>query len=122
MLSREEILGKEDLPVEDVPVPEWGGSVGIRTMTATEKVEFSRDIDTDDTSKGDFMSQLVALTACDKDGNALFTKEDVLALGKKNGNAMSELCDAAQRINKMGKKYQDETEKNSETEQTSSAT
>ena len=36
-LSREDILKAEDLPTEEVPVPEWGGSVLVRGLTGRER-------------------------------------------------------------------------------------
>ena len=29
ILNRDAILGAQDIPTEDIPVPEWGGSVRI---------------------------------------------------------------------------------------------
>ena len=37
MLTREQILQSDDLPRETVPVPEWGGSVRIRTLSGADR-------------------------------------------------------------------------------------
>ena len=109
MLTKTAILDADDLPREEVEIPEWGGSVFVRTMTAAEKVAFS--IENED-NPGDFLSRLAAIATCDAEGNLLFTADDVAALGAKNGVAVERIADIAQRLNGMGAKAQEELEKN----------
>ena len=40
LLSKADILGCNDIPTELVEVPEWGGSVKVRGMTAGERDRF----------------------------------------------------------------------------------
>ena len=37
-LSRTDILGAKDLGLTPVEVPEWGGTVYVRSMTARERI------------------------------------------------------------------------------------
>ena len=39
-LSRDEILGKRRGKVEEIKVPEWGGTVFVREITASERDAF----------------------------------------------------------------------------------
>ncbi|MFE3382837.1 hypothetical protein [Streptomyces anulatus] len=39
-LSAEQILDADDLAIEDVPVPEWGGTVRVKGMSGTERDRF----------------------------------------------------------------------------------
>jgi len=42
MLTLDEILAADDLLVETIEIPEWGGSVKLRGLTAAEKSSLSR--------------------------------------------------------------------------------
>ncbi len=42
ILSKEAILSADDLPREIVSVPEWGGQVYVRTMTAPTATPLSQ--------------------------------------------------------------------------------
>lgn len=126
MLSRTAILEADDLPCEKVQIPEWDGFVFVRTMTASEKVDFSKrggkDEDEDEDEVGDFLSRLAAIATCNEKRELLFTEDDIEALGKKNGVAIERIVVVAQRLNGMGAKAQEELEKNLESAPTSDAT
>ena len=42
-LSRDEILGKRRGKVEEIKVPEWGGTVFVREITASERDAFEAE-------------------------------------------------------------------------------
>tara|TARA_R110000824_G_scaffold212432_8_gene398658 strand:- start:2675 stop:3034 length:360 start_codon:yes stop_codon:yes gene_type:complete len=74
-LTAQEILGADDLAVEEVKTPEWGANVFIRQMQGKELGVFSKLL------KGGKEVQefpiraiavICALTLCDKDGKRLF--------------------------------------------------
>ena len=113
-LTRDQILSAEDLPTEDVDVPEWGGHLLLRVMPGIDREEFEGSVseDRDDKSTREFRTKLVAFCAVDDKGERLFTLEHVEKLGKKNGKVLDRLADICLRINGMGK-YLKATEKNS---------
>jgi hypothetical protein len=37
LLSRDDILNADDLTIETIAVPEWGGEVNVKTLTGAEK-------------------------------------------------------------------------------------
>jgi hypothetical protein len=37
MLDRKSILDRNDSKIEEVPVPEWGGSVYVRVLSGAER-------------------------------------------------------------------------------------
>ncbi len=120
MLSREEILTADDLPVLKVPTPEWGDKsfVFVRTLTAAEREEM-RHFGTDKDGKQipNYLGRFIAAVLCDSKGNRIFEDSDAEELGGKNPTVMLRVNDAAQTHNKMGDEEGDETEKNSETSQ-----
>jgi len=97
MLDRNSILAKNDLPRVEVQVPEWGGSVYVRSLTGAERDQVERMITQDKLSR----AAIVVMVAVDKDGNQLFTRDDTPALEKKNGYALQRVVDAALDVNLM---------------------
>lgn len=111
MLSRDQILSADDLPKQVVPVPEWGGSVYVRTMSGTERDDFESAYLKDKTK--DIRARLAVATVCDEQGNALFTPADIPALGKKSSAALTRIFEAAMGLNKLTSADVDALEGNS---------
>ena len=108
MLSRDEILGADDLAREEVQVPEWHGAVFVRVMTGQERdyldaasLNDQGDVKSVQERLANYRGRLVALTACQADGASLFVLADAEALGKKAARALDRLVEVAQRINAM---------------------
>jgi len=104
LLTREQILGVEDLGFEDVDVPEWGGVVGVGMMTGAERDSFEQEIVTRQGKKvhmnlANIRARLVALCVVDGDGGRVFSEADVKALGRKSAVALNRVFEVAQRIN-----------------------
>ncbi len=95
MLTREQILGADDLPREEVTIPEWNGSVFVRALTGHERDALERVLATDKLSR----ATIAAMCVVDEKGNKLFADGDVQALGKKNGAALERIVQAALRFN-----------------------
>jgi len=103
MLTREQILGADDLPREKVEVPEWGGSVYVRTMTAAERDAFEQSLvgDGNTVQLSNVRARLAALTMVDVGGKRLFSDADVEALGQKSAAALTRIVEVAQRLNRL---------------------
>lgn len=120
LLSRERILNAKDDRIEIVDVPEWGGKVGVRGITGRERDQFEASMTSQ--KKGDVTlnlrnvrSKLVILAACDNEGRAIFTDDDILALGAKSAAALERVFAVAQRLAGMTKGDIEELAGNSET-------
>jgi hypothetical protein len=115
LLSREAILAAADLRSEEVAVPEWGGSVRVRMLTAAERDQFEMAITAtkDAPNHTDTRSLLVRLTVCDEAGVPLFGPEDMERLGQKSAAAMDRVFSAATRINAQSDKAVDALGKDS---------
>lgn len=136
LLSREEILGANDLPTEDVEVPEWGGSVRVRTLTGTERDEFESSIITmKKVKKGkrtvtesapnlrNIRAKLVARSIVKEDGTLMFpNSEDVFVLGEKSAAALDRVYEVSARLSKITDEDIEELEKNSSSGQSESST
>lgn len=104
MITRADILAANDRTIEPLEVPEWGGTLYLRSLTVGERFTFLdliRKNDWGDTSKADLaamQAHLIALCVCDKSGVALFTIEDVQALKNKDCLVIDRLFARAQVI------------------------
>lgn len=100
-LTKEQILKAEDSRQEVVEVPEWGGSVIIKSMTAVERDKFEMETNQDGgRNLANFRARIAAACLYGDDGKLLFTNHaEVEALGKKNGAVMTRILEACQRIN-----------------------
>lgn len=111
LLSRDEILGADDLKREAVEVPEWGGSVYVRALTGTERDSFEESImDIKQTGKSvsakvilaAMRAKLCARCIVGENGERLFSDEDVEALGEKSAAALDRVFTVAQKLNAIG--------------------
>lgn len=96
ILSVDEILAADDLSPEPVDVPEWGGSVMVRSLTAHEadSVMFAvlgRDGKPDPSKMAGVAERVVAFALVNEDGSSLLTKAQAAALAKKNGAVIRRL-------------------------------
>ncbi len=117
LLTRDAILQAQDLPAEQVPVPEWGGEVLVRGLTGAERDNFEQSI-AEQKGKNVKMNlqnvraKLVALTVVDEDGNRLFSDKDAEVLGRKSAVALNRVFEVAQKLSGLTPEDVDELAKN----------
>lgn len=102
-LTRDAILGADDLARETVPAPEWGGEVVVRALMGFERDEFEESMFTGRgkdrrANFANLRARLVALAVVDAAGKRLFTDADAAALGKKNAAVLDRVFSVAQRL------------------------
>lgn len=113
MLNRDSILAVQDLRTVDVDVPEWGGAIRLRMLTAAERFAVN-----DAASAGGqfdpakFQTALIERTAVNEDGTALFQPGDASALAGKSSGAIAVVFAAAAKLNGLGGQSTDAAEKN----------
>lgn len=117
-LTKDQILEANDLQSVAVEVPEWGGTVYVRSMTGADRDAFESSMVTvhpDGSRTPDLRnlrSKLVALTLVDEEGNRLFEVADIARLALKSSAALERVFEAAQRLNGLGTKAEAEAVKN----------
>lgn len=120
MLTKEQILKAKDYDIEEMEVPEWGGSIYLRAMTGMNRDRFEHvamKMVGDSENMIGVRARLAAWSICDADGNFLFTDEDAEELGKKNGAVLDRIFERAQKINRITEAEVVELEKKSESAQ-----
>lgn len=119
VLSRADILGADDRPTKRIHIPEWGGDVIIRTITARERDQFEQSLfvqkGNDIIRNADNMrSKLCSLVLVDEEGKNLFSFDEAAKLGQKSAAIIARLFDEAQKLNGITKEDREEMIKNSE--------
>ena len=97
-LSRESILSTPDVLVEDLEVPEWGGTIIVREMTTTEVENYSmslagRDGSMDHRKMGGMRAKVVAWCVVGEDGEPIFEEGDIKALQMKSNRVVGRIFD-----------------------------
>ena len=106
-LTRDQILDADDLKTESVPVPDWGGSVNVRTMTGHERAQLELQVNKANAKKNGqaglavFRELLAVECIVDDAGAKLFTRVDIARLSQKSGRALDTVADVAMRLNGM---------------------
>lgn len=110
LLSKDAILAADDTTYEELPVPEWGGTVRVKSLTGTQRDAFEVSISTDGKTKNleNVRARLVAKTVVDKDGKTIFTDKDVVKLGLKNAAALNRVWELARRLSGLTEEDVDE--------------
>jgi hypothetical protein len=119
LLSKEAILQADDLPTEDVEVPEWQGTVRVRALTGKERDAFEASLQQ---QRGkDFVrntanvrAKLVAKCLIGEDGERLFSENEVNALGAKSAAGLDRVFEVAARLSRLSEEDIDELGKSSD--------
>ncbi|GGM55454.1 hypothetical protein GCM10012275_28230 [Longimycelium tulufanense] len=104
LLSKEQILKANDRKTVDVYVPEWSGTVRLRSLTAKERDDYEASCH--EMKNGvavpkieNVRARLVALSAVDEDGNCMFkSASDLLDLSGKAATPINRLFYAAAKL------------------------
>ncbi len=99
-LSRDQILGAVDFNFVDVEVPQWGGSVRLRGLSAAERDEFEASLGVSQ-DLVNMRARLVVNCLVDENGDKLFKSTEAKELGKKNGQVINMLFDEVRKLSGM---------------------
>ena len=126
-LTRDQILAADDLETREVEVPEWGGSVRVKSLSGRERDAWEASLratrgnkTTADTSN--IRAKLVARALVGDDGQRLFSDRDIAALGDKSALALDRLFDVIAEMSGLSNKADEDAEKNSPDDQSDSST
>lgn len=123
MLKKSQILAAKDLRTVVVNIPEWGGDVLVRLLTAAEREEitsiWTQHVNADNATKSVLTSDAMLLRCTvDESGAQLFDDADLPALKKKSAIAINRIIDAALTMNKMNPGAVEDGAKNLPADQT----
>lgn len=104
ILTADQILAANDLGnrLQTVSVPEWGGDVCIRVMTAGERDAHELEwMQNKDRGVSDFRSKLLVRVLADAEGKRLFTDQQIAALREKSAAVVNRLWMLAMKVNAL---------------------
>ena len=109
LTNAQEIIAAEDFRFVDVEVPEWGGTVRIRSLSAKQRDTLARKIKSDGEAEASEM--MVVMCVVDENGQRVFEFKDIERLKAKSTvpiarivRALGELTTA---YNKSTEKYEE---------------
>lgn len=112
-LSKDQILAANDMDLLEIEVPEWSGSVYCRVMTVGERDAYEREwIGKRETGVENFRTKFLQRVLCNKDGELLFSSDEVALLSKKSARVMARLWDKAMKHNHLMAEDVEELAKN----------
>lgn len=115
-LDKNAILNSDDRLIEALDIPEWGGTVHIRTLKASERDAWEISLTSKDgktLDRSNARAKFAALVLCDEKGVRLFNSAEAGALGEKSSSALNRVWDAGTKLNGIGEETVAELEKNS---------
>lgn len=94
---RSRILAADDIKIEKVSIPEWGGDYYIKIISGTDRDSFEESY-AEQKMKA-FRVRFLVLCLCDEQGTRLFRDEDAAELGKKSSVVLNRVFETAWRVN-----------------------
>jgi len=116
-LTKEQIVGISDIIIDELYIPEWDGTVYVKTMTAAERDKFEESVYVREGTKrvADYIgmrAKLCSIVLCDEKGNRLFTDKEVEILEKKDAKAILRIFEKATLLSALGREAAEEAKKN----------
>ena len=117
-VSRDAVEAAQDLESEEVDVPEWGGIVYVRGLTAAERDDFEASClispgKQQTLNLKNMRAKLVVLSVVDEHGERIFSDADAEMLGGKCAAVVDRLFSIAQRLSGLSDTDVEELTKNS---------
>jgi hypothetical protein len=122
LLGRQQVDATVDLKTEDVEVPEWGGTVRLKELSAKDRslIEATtigakgQSIEVRIEAFKTLRERIVAATLVDEEGKRLYKDNEVGLLGQKSGQVIERLFQKAQELSGMNEKAAKSAEGNLE--------
>ena len=112
-LTKDDIFKADDLPTKDMDIPEWGGTLTIRTLTGAERDEFENAfVNQDKINIRGLKARLIQLTVQNGDGQPMFTKADLQKLNSKSASVIDRIFEVSQRLSGLTKEDAEELVEN----------
>lgn len=116
ILSRNQILSKVGvLKREELDIPEWGGSVILRELTAIERDQIETML-VSGKAKNNYQgvrARTMALACVNETGDQVFTEKDIPMLGQLSGKTLNDVFKKVSDMSGMTAEAEQELEKNS---------
>jgi hypothetical protein len=111
-LTRDAILSQVEFPTGTVDVPEWGGELLVRGMSAWERERFEQlqEMFKNNSKLDSLSAQVICWCAIDEHGKPLFSAKDVAELGALSAAPFERILKAVVRLTVFGEMQNPEDE------------
>lgn len=103
---RKRLLGANDVKVQPIEVPEWGGTWYVRVLSGRDRESFEEALAAEQRMKN-FRIRFLILSLCDEDGTRVLTDADIDVLGERNSVVLNRVFEQAWTINAFTKEAVD---------------
>lgn len=124
LLTRDDLLRVDDIPFEDVDVPEWGEGVSVRVrgLNAQQRALFTGTAVASQKAPPEEVAELwsqlemrlVAMSLVDENGDRLLGDDEVSHIAERSPAVVSRLFRVVQSLSKLGGDAVEEAAGNSE--------
>lgn len=119
MLTKEELLARDDLGYVEVDVPEWGGKVRLKAMSGAVRDAYETAVFVEreaarkeGRNARNVRARMAVYSIVDDKGVLLFSESEIAALGEKSSKALDRIFDAASELNGFNQAEKKALEKN----------
>jgi len=109
LLTKEDILSKDDIKTKIIRVPGWGGKVKVRGLNASERDEL--EMKTISNKMTNQSAWIASKCVIDNESVQVFSIADIVGLGKKSAPCLQLVASAALSLSGFSKEALDELEK-----------
>ncbi len=107
LLTKDQILAAPDLPTRDIEVPEWGGTVRVKSLKGKEREQYEQSILVGPAKNRTvnmigMRAKLVAAAVIDENGKKIFNEDEVMALAEKSAKALERVFSVAGDLSGLG--------------------
>ena len=113
--TKRDFLKKQALKSQYVPVPEWGVQVKVQEMSGAQRAQFDTwVVNQEEGAPKLTMVQVVACTAVDEEGRAMFSDLDIPDLMQRSGDILWRIAEVGCTLSGIGILAKEDATKNSE--------
>ena len=94
---RKRLLGANDIKVQPIDIPAWGGTYYLRVISGKARESFEESYSQE--KMKNFRLRFLVLTLCDEDGKPILSDADMDALGERSSVEINRVFDAAWKLN-----------------------
>jgi len=117
ILTKGQISAADDRKIVELEIPEWGGSIRIREMSAADRIALAILVGGEEVPKNavlGLMTEIAARSIVDEKGDAMYTKEEADELfSAKSYAPLERIVGEARKLSVLSSEAVEEERKNS---------
>lgn len=112
LLNKQQIKDVDDLPTQIVEMPEWGGEIKLRAMSAKNRIDFEKRNSAAKTEL-ETMISLIMFSCIDENNELMFNDDDYEFLANKSAKSLMRIFSEAIKMSTLSNEGLETKAKNS---------